>query len=62
MSDLTKIHTKVLLKMLASARAGYFEDGDPTIDEIKEELAKRSHVPNKEEGKKLRQLAAKRKR
>lgn len=62
MNDLTKIHTKVLLKMLASVRDGYYEDGDPTIDEIKEELAKRPHVPNKKEGRKLRQLAAKRKR
>jgi hypothetical protein len=63
MSDLTTIHTKVLLNMLASCRCGFYDEpGDPTLDEIKAELAKRPHVPNKLEGKKLRQLAAKRKR
>lgn len=71
--DLTKLHTKQLLAMLHNLRAGYtnecnygFEAAPATIAianqmvELKEELAKRPHVPNKAEAKKIRQEAAKR--
>ena len=66
--DLEALHTKQLLQYLDSARrcgSGYY---DPTenhgpgipIEAIKEELAKRPHIPNKREAKLARQLAAKR--
>jgi len=66
-SDLLKgKHTKVLLKWLASARAcgGVFEwhGHEIPIEQLKEELAKREHVPNKAEAKILRQALAKKKK
>lgn len=67
--DLTKEHTRTLLKWLNKARRcglGY----DPTdngnsvisIKELKDELAKREHIPNKLEAKKIRQEKAKKRR
>lgn len=72
MIDLSKKHTKVLLQWLASARrcGGSFDvcdnggmpDTSVSIEQLKEELAKREHVPNKIEAKKIRQQKAKAKR
>lgn len=71
--DLTKLHTKQLLAMLHNLRAGYSNEvnyGDEfaaatvaitgEMAALKAELAKRPHVPNKAEAKKIRQEAAKR--
>ena len=72
MIDLTKIDTRVLLGILQGFREwspcdywgeqkeltpeDYFECEE---DDLRAELATREHIPNKKEGKKLRQLAAK---
>lgn len=69
---LKTLHTKELLGLLQSARkcgggynlfydSGYAFEGSKwyTIDEIKEELATREHVPNKSERRKIRQEKAK---
>jgi hypothetical protein len=56
--DLTKEHTRVLLRW----RFNINEEEDRfTEEELRAELAKRPHIPNKKEGKLLRQQAAKRK-
>lgn len=67
MLDLKTIHTKVLLNWLKGARRGCYygtENEVPSnwMDSLKTELATRPHIPNKKEGKKLRQEAAKRRR
>lgn len=51
-----------LMRLLRSTRHGGYEEyaDDFSADEIKAVLATRPHVPNKKEGKKLRQEAAKR--
>lgn len=74
--DLTKLHTKQLLAQLHNLRAGYSqyiyvdslsmtaEEASGTqlrINAIKAELAKRPHIPNKAEAKRIRQEKAKRK-
>lgn len=64
---LSKQHTKVLLKWLEKARScgvhGHRDHGYCySVEEIKKELAKREHVPNKAEAKKLRQELAKKKK
>lgn len=53
---LLKMHTKELMMGLSCARAhGYWDYGFTyNFDEIKEELDKREHVPNKKEGRKIR--------
>lgn len=65
--DLTQLHTRELLQYLQSARAcgGTYNPGDHdyggiffTILEIKAELAKREHIPNKQEGIAARRLKA----
>jgi hypothetical protein len=63
-------HTKILLTWLKKARAcgGAYDIFDNnsginfTIEELKEELSKREHVPNKTEAKIIRQQKAKQKR
>jgi len=68
MTNLTKVHTKKLLKYLEQARAcgGSYTPNDwqtvYTVEELKKELATREHVPNKDECRKLRQQCAKEKR
>jgi len=62
--DLTKIHTRRLLKMLRTKYYGETSDLDdlvegPSYYEIKAELAKREHIPNKVEARKARQEKAK---
>ena len=65
---LETLSTKELLGLLKSARKcggsynPFYDSGSApkdskwyTIDEIKTELAKREHIPNKEEAKKIRQ-------
>lgn len=67
---LKQAHTKVLLRWLKSARAcggayDIFDDHSGinlTIEELKEELSKREHIPNKAEAKVIRQQKAKQKR
>lgn len=65
MRTLSSLHTRELLDYLACARkyGGWYSPYDGkcgyTIDEIKEELSKREHIPNKAEAKKKRQAAAK---
>ena len=72
MIDLTKLHTKLLLELLQGFRSwspwdwsGEDKDCSPeddfgcTEEDLRAELATREHIPNKKEGKKLRQLAAK---
>jgi len=67
--DLTKIHTKVLMKWRDKCYAcgnkydPYNDGAGPFIhlSEILEELQSRPHVPNKQESKRIRQLKAKRK-
>lgn len=64
--DLSKIHTKTLLQWLNKCRKMYGEydpyyDGRGTyihMEQIKYELAKRPHIPNKIEGKLLRRLSS----
>lgn len=62
--DLTRIHTRLLLKYLQKSRGLPYivepDDGDhgTTYDDIKAELAKREHIPNKIEGKRSRRTAA----
>lgn len=63
--DYTKLHTKQLLAKLHNYRKGYADvevqiDFPKEIIRIKAELAKRPHVPNKAEAKRIRQEAAKR--
>lgn len=67
MKDLAKVHTRLLLKWLRKAHACGGTGYDPTnnhgseilIAVLKAELAKREHIPNKQEAKILRQLKAK---
>lgn len=71
--DWSKLHTKQLLAILHNYRVGYSfhaSTGIPDADEaanakamiaLKAELARRPHVPNKAEAKKIRQEAARRK-
>ena len=68
-SDLSGVHTRVLLRALQESSSGYgsrwyealgnglfdFGFAITTRDELKAELAKREHVPNKSEAKKIRQ-------
>lgn len=70
--DWSKLHTKQLLAMLHNYRVGYSNNEHyGTPDEkhaavlkemvaLKAELAKRPHIPNKAEAKKIRQEAARR--
>lgn len=68
--DWSKLHTKQLLAILHNYRVGYSFNTDNGIPNeaadlkamiaLKAELAKRPHVPNKAEAKKIRQEAAKR--
>lgn len=67
--DLSKIRTRKLLKWLNKARAcgGGYDPTDnhgPAIstEELKEELAKREHIPNKQEARQIRQELFKYKR
>ena len=66
---LQNLSTKSLMSLRDSCYAtnGWhriFEYGGPefSLEEVKEELAKREHLPNKEEGKKLRREASQGKR
>ena len=64
--DLTKLSTRELLKWLANARrfGGWYSPCDSkspfrsSFEEIKAELSKREHIPNKAESRFLRQQAA----
>ena len=62
--DLSGLHTKVLLNLLAYARRRRSEtlpmsDGmELSVYYIRSELAKREHVPNRIEARRARQLAA----
>lgn len=56
---LKESHTRQLLGMLKSARAAGGGYGAFTIEELKNELKTREHIPNKIEAKKIRQLKAK---
>ena len=58
---LKTMHTKVLLSRLNDLRHASGWDIF-TSEELKEELAKREHIPNKKEAKLIRQLKAKRRR
>jgi hypothetical protein len=49
-------------KFLKEMHEYWFEDDPITLDHIKEELAKRPHVPNKQEAARIRQEKAKQKR
>lgn len=64
--DLSNINTRVLMNMLNVARAhGYYRHSYRlivTVEELKEELAKREHVPNKTEAKQIRRDRAKQKK
>jgi hypothetical protein len=63
--DLSRLHTRVLLKLLDYARRRHYDvlpmrDGtDSPVHYIRVELAKREHVPNKAEARLARQKAAK---
>ena len=62
--EYAKLHTKQLLNLLAGYRRGYspFEeqiDFDKESELVREELAKRPHIPNKTESRAIRQAAAK---
>jgi hypothetical protein len=63
--DLSRVHTKVLLKFLANSRLRHVhdlpvvDDQEVSIDLIRAELAKREHVLNKVEAREARQSAAK---
>lgn len=57
--SLENLHTRQLLSLLAQTRIGYYDNDcdkywNPSSEEIKQELAKREHVPNKKESKGLR--------
>ena len=69
MRNIKNIHTKILLRYLAMTRkfGGWFsicEYGSYgfSSNELKEELAKREHIPSKKEGKLIRQIKAKTKK
>jgi hypothetical protein len=55
--QLAGMHTRVLLKELASSRTGYLSAAQSQA--LKDELSKREHVPNKVEAKQIRQEKAK---
>ena len=55
--QLAGMHTRVLLKELASSRAGYLSAAQSQA--LKDELSKREHVPNKIEAKQIRKEKAK---
>lgn len=59
MDDYSKVPTRLLLRMLDDVRA-YMCEGykSQKYIDIKAELAKRPHIPNKKEGKALRREAA----
>ena len=62
--DYSKLHTKQLLNLLQSFRKGYspFEEQINFETEgklVRDELAKRPHIPNKVESRVIRQAAAK---
>ena len=63
--DLDRLHTRELMRYLRNAQAmGSYDPTDGngkhiSLEEIKAELAKRPHVPNKPEGTKLRREASK---
>lgn len=67
---LKEAHTRILMSWLSKARAcggGYnpFDDNSEfgfSIGELKIELSKREHIPNKQEAKTIRQQKAKEKR
>lgn len=62
--DLSGVHTRVLLALLAHARRRRYDtlpmsDGtELSVHNIRAELAKREHVPNKIEARHARRLAA----
>lgn len=63
---LGKLHTKQLLQVLKACRGcggSYYpfdSDDEVTYLEVKNELTKREHIPNKQEARKIRQQKAKR--
>lgn len=70
--DISKTHTRLLLQHLKNLRAcirpdlewlGFnMEEAYICYDALKAELAKREHIPNKSEAKKIRQQKAKEKK
>lgn len=67
LAEIKKAHTRLLMKWLRLSRlyGGWYSPEDPerlwfgvSADDLCAELAKRPHVPNKKEGRALRQEAA----
>ncbi len=57
--DLTKLNTKQLLGILYTYRNSLGKDGLPSKEDLKEELAKREHIPNSTQSKLIAKMSKK---